>query len=137
MKILLVKLKDTLILLASQIEEEIILLNGKELKRMLNPQLITPLVIWVCPIPSKPASNLKKEIGDKQTIAQKATRAEELERALNRQSVEAVIGEEGQKITKDSIEDTEEVATKSKESAQKTDLLAQEAQNAESSQDVY
>lgn len=82
------------------------------------------------------SEQLKKEIGDKQTIAQKATRAEELERALNRQSVEAVIGEEGQKIAKDSIEDTEEVATKSKESAQKTDLLAQEAQNARSSQDV-
>lgn len=84
----------------------------------------------------KASEEIKKEIGDKQTIAQKATRAEELERALNRQSVQAIIGEEGQKITKDSIEDTEEVATKSKESAQKTDSLAQATQNAKSSQDV-
>ena len=46
----------------------------------------------------KAVEQLKKEIGDKQTIPQKAIRAEELERALNRQSVEAVIGEEGQKL---------------------------------------
>ncbi len=84
----------------------------------------------------KASEQLKKEIGDKQTIAQKATRAEELERALNRQSVEAIIGEEGQKFTFDSIEDTEEVATKSKESAEKTNSLAEAAQSARSSQDV-
>ena len=84
----------------------------------------------------KASEELFEEIGDKQTIAQKATRAEELERALNRQSVEAVIGEEGQKLTRDSIEDTQEVVTKSLESAQKTDSLAQIAQGARSSQDV-
>ncbi|NJO60332.1 MAG: hypothetical protein HC836_19285 [Richelia sp. RM2_1_2] len=84
----------------------------------------------------KASEELKEEIGDKQTIAQKAIRAEELERALNRQSVEAVIGEEGQTLTKNSIEDTEEIATKSFESAQKTDSLAQTAQGARSSQDV-
>ena len=84
----------------------------------------------------KAVEQLKKTIGDKQTIPQKAIRAEELERALNRQSVEAVIGEEGQKLTRDSIEDTQEVVTKSLESAQKTDSLAQIAQGARSSQDV-
>ena len=59
----------------------------------------------------KASEELFEEIGDKQTIAQKATRAEELERALNRHSVEAVIGEEGQIFTSDSINYTEDVAT--------------------------
>lgn len=84
----------------------------------------------------KASEELKEEIGDKQTLVQKAIRAEELERALNRQSIEAVIGEEGQTLTKNSIEDTQEVAIKSFESAQKTDSLAQTAQGARSSQDV-
>ncbi|MEO0687477.1 MAG: hypothetical protein AAFY76_21110 [Cyanobacteria bacterium J06649_11] len=84
----------------------------------------------------KAVEELKDKIGDKQTIAQKAIRAEELERALNRQSIEALIGEEGQTLTKNSIEDTQEVAKKSFESAQKTGSLAQTAKDARSSQDV-
>ena len=42
----------------------------------------------------------------------------------------------GKNLTRDSIEDTQEVVTKSLESAQKTDSLAQTAQSARSSQDV-
>lgn len=119
----------------SQIEEEIAA-KWEGIKEDAKSAVDSSIGDMGMPNSIKASEELKEEIGDKQTIAQKATRAEELERALNRQSVEAVIGEEGQKITSDSIKDTEEVATKSKESAQKADSLAVSAQSARSSQDV-
>lgn len=119
----------------SQIEEEITA-KWEGIKEDAQSAIDNSVGEMGMPNSIKASEQFKEEIGDKQTIAQKATRAEELERALNRQSVEAIIGEEGQKFTFDSIKDTEEVAIKSKESAEKTVSLAEKAQSARSSQDV-
>lgn len=119
----------------SQIEEEITA-KWEGIKEDAKSAIDKSVGDMQMPNSVKASEQIKEEIGDKQTIPQKATRAEELERALNRQSVESVIGEEGQKITKDSIKDTEEVAKKSKESAEEVKSLADEAKGARSSQDV-
>ena len=119
----------------SQIEEEIAA-KWEGIKEDAKAAVDSSIGDMGMPNSIKASEELFEEIGDKQTIAQKATRAEELERALNRQSVEAVIGKEGQELTRDSIEDTHSVVTKSLESAQKTDSLASSALDARSSQDV-
>ena len=70
---------------------------------------------------------LKKKL-KKQTIFQKSTRADELERVINRQSVAATLGKEGQTQLKNSIDKTKEVAQKSQDSARLNDSLADIAQ---------